>query len=368
MSEHSEVLIIGGGVIGLTTAYFLGREGARVGVVDQGDLGQEASWAGAGILPPLGKLSGGLHPYQLLRLQSADLYAPLSAELRERTGIDNGYQRSGGLELTGRDPAVEQQWRTEGVSFETVDEPAMKRLEPALAAGLGHAYFLPHIAQLRNPRHVKALVLACQGLGVELRAGCPCRGFDRSGSRITGLKSDGETLRADRYLIAAGAWTDGLLEPLGCRPGVRPVRGQIALLQTSPPLLARVVLEGKRYLVPRADGRVLVGSTEEDAGFDKRTTACAIGDLLALAQRLAPGLAHAHLERCWAGLRPASPDGLPFLGPVPGLDNLLVAAGHFRAGISLAPATALVMKELVLGQLLTVPLEAFRLDRKVERY
>src|SRR5207244_8713272 len=115
--------------------------------------------------------------------------------------------------------------------------------------------------------------------------------------------------------------------------------------------------------VPRPDGRVLVGSTEEDAGFDKRTTTQAISDLLTLACRLVPRLAEAHLERCWAGLRPGSPDGMPFLGAVPEFDNLFVAAGHFRAGIQLSPATALVMKELFLGQPLTVPLESFRLER-----
>jgi glycine oxidase len=108
---------------------------------------------------------------------------------------------------------------------------------------------------------------------------------------------------------------------------------------------------------------VLIGSTEEDAGFEKRTTAAAISELLTLAGTLVPGLAGAHVEKCWAGLRPGSPDGLPFLGSVPGWSNLFVAAGHFRAGIQLSPATALVMKELLLGQRVTVPLEPFRLDR-----
>jgi glycine oxidase len=141
------------------------------------------------------------------------------------------------------------------------------------------------------------------------------------------------------------------------------VRGQIALLNTGAPLFRRVLCRGKRYLVPRADGRVLVGSTEEDAGFDKRTTAVAIAGLLELAVELVPGLAQAHLERSWAGLRPGSPDGMPYLGAVPGLTNLFVAAGHFRAGIQLSPGTGLVLKELLQGQPTSVPLEAFRLDR-----
>jgi glycine oxidase len=139
----------------------------------------------------------------------------------------------------------------------------------------------------------------------------------------------------------------------------------MALLNTGMPLFRHVLLWGSRYVVPRADGRVLIGSTEENAGFEKRTTAEAIAGLLALGSGLVPGLASAHVEKCWAGLRPGSPDGLPFLGPVPGYDNLFVGAGHFRAGIQLSPGSALVLKELILGQPLTIPLEMFRLDRSL---
>jgi glycine oxidase len=150
---------------------------------------------------------------------------------------------------------------------------------------------------------------------------------------------------------------------LGSRPGIHPVRGQIALVNTGVPILRRILLQGKHYLVPRSDGRVLIGATEEDAGFDKRTTAGAIRDLLAFGIKLVPGLADVPVERCWAGLRPGSPDGLPFIGPVPGLENLFVAAGHFRAGIQLSPGTGTLMTELILDRPPTIPLDAFRLDR-----
>jgi glycine oxidase len=363
MSHQPDVLIIGGGVIGLTAAYFLAREGARVEVVDRGDFGQEASWAGAGILPP-GSPSKARTPYDQLRGHSIVLYPVLSAELRERTGIDNGYTRCGGLAfVAGADQTVGDEWRGEGIALEALDESAARKLEPALGPGLGRAFYLPDMAQLRNPRHLKALLAACALLGVRLRPGCPVHGFVIQNDRVTALHSGEGALAADRFLLAAGAWSEGLLEPLGWRPGIHPVRGQIALLNTRTALFRRVLLDGERYLVPRPDGRVLVGSTEEEAGFDKRTTAAAIGGLLALASRLVPGLAGAHIERCWAGLRPGSPDGLPFLGPVPGLANLFVAGGHFRAGILLSPITGLVLKELLLGQPLTVAIEPFRLNR-----
>jgi len=364
MAEQSDVLIIGGGVIGLTAAYFLAREQVKVEVVDQGDFGKEASWAGAGIIPP-GDPSKARDPFDQLRAHSSVLFPKVSAELREQTGIDNGYRRCGGLVFhDDKESYFEREWRSEGVRFEEVEGAALKRLEPALSSDLMCAYVLPDLAQVRNPWHLKALESYCRGRGARLRSGCPIFGFERQGSRITGVRTHDGLLRADRYLLTAGAWTGGLLEQLGWRPGIRPVRGQIALLNTRTPIFHRVLLKGKRYLVPRADGRVLVGSTEEDVGFDKQTTADAIQGLTAFAISVVPELAHAYLERSWAGLRPGSPDGLPFIGPIPGIDNLFIAAGHFRAGIQLSPATGLILKELFLGQPLTVSLEGFRLDRK----
>ncbi len=366
-------MIVGGGVIGLTTAYYLAREGARAAVVDQGDFGQESSWAGAGILPPSryppqappcqGGDKGGA-PVEQLRAHSAVQFPKLSAELRDLTGIDNGYVRCGGLEFLGHQGEAEE-WHAEGLAVELLDEPRLAQLEPALAAKLGRAYFLPDMAQLRNPRHLKALLAACRLRGVGLLPGCPVTGVQTAKERLTAVKTPAGPLAADRFLFALGAWTDPVLEQLGWKPGIRPIRGQIVLLNPGPPLFRRILLWGARYLVPRPDGRVLVGSTEEDVGFDKRTTAVAVADLIDLAVALVPGLAAAPVERCWAGLRPGSPDGLPFLGPVPGWSNVFVAAGHFRAGIQLSPGTALVMKEGLLGQPLSFSLEPFRLDRKV---
>jgi glycine oxidase len=363
MMKQPDVLIIGGGVIGLTTAYFLAREGVRVEIMDKSDFGREASWAGAGILPP-GNPQQARTPFEQLRAHSAALFPTLSAELRERTGIDNGYLRCGGLEFA--DAASEetaQEWRAEGIVFEMVDGKHLAHLEPALSPELRSAYYLPDMAQVRNPRHLKALLAGCQSLGVRLQPGCPVSGFETRGGRVTAVRTDRGSAEAGQFLLAAGAWSDALLQSIGWRPGVHPVRGQIALINAGVPVLRRILLWGTRYLVPRPDGRVLVGSTEEDAGFDKRTTSRAISDLLALACHLVPALAEAPLERSWAGLRPGSPDGLPFLGRVPGLDNLFIAAGHFRAGIQLSPATGLAIKELLLDQPRTVSLEPFRPDR-----
>lgn len=365
MAHHPDVLILGGGVIGLTTAYSLAKEGTgqRVTIVDKGDFGQEASWAGAGILPP-GNPDRAATPYDQLRARSAALFPALSAELRERTAIDNGYLRCGGLDFDTDETWSAAAWKHEGIAHELLDAKSLRILEPALAPSLHAAYHLPDLAQLRNPRHLKALILACHALGVELLPGCPVHGFLRNGGRIEAVQTALGPRPAERFLVATGAWTDALLEPLGWKPGIQPIRGQIALLRVRSPYFRRVLMQGKRYLVPRPDGRILIGATEESAGFDKNTTAGAINDLLTFGIGLAPSLAQAAVERSWAGLRPGSRDGMPYLGSVPGCDNLFVAAGHFRAGIQLSPATALVMKELLLGQPPSISLDPFRLDRQ----
>jgi glycine oxidase len=299
-----------------------------------------------------------------VRSRSSSLFPGLSAELRERTGIDNGYLRCGGLEVADEVEGVTHEWRSEGIAFQTLTEAELLRLEPGLARGLGTAYHLPDMAQVRNPRHLKALIAGCAVHGARLWPGRLVYSLERQGNRITAARTGEGSLSAGQFVIAAGAWSDVLLGPLGWQPGVRPVRGQIALLHAEAAPFRRIVVRGKRYLVPRPDGRVLVGSTEEDAGFDKRTTAAAVRDLLAFATTVVPALAGAPLERCWAGLRPGTLDELPYIGAVPGVDNLFVAAGHFRSGIQLSPGTGLVVKELLLGQEPTVPVEPYRLDRE----
>jgi glycine oxidase len=362
MGIRADVLILGGGVIGLSGAYRLAARGQRVTVVDRGELGREASWAGAGIIPP-GRPEQATTPFDRLRALSSALFPDLDAELRERTGIDIGYRRCGGLELPADEPVDTDAWDREGVAWERCDAASVRRLEPALDPGPGPAFHLPGLAQVRNPWYVRALLAGIALDGVSLRPGCPVFGFEREGDRITAVQTGDGRLVAGQYLVCAGAWTDTLLAPLGFRAGVRPVRGQIVLLHCRTAVLSRVVLVGKRYVVPRPDGRVLVGSTEEEVGFDKATTAGAVGELIQFAIRLVPTLADAPVEQCWAGLRPGSVDGLPSMGRVPRFDNLWVAAGHFRSGIQLSPATGLVLAEALTGVVPSVPLGAFRPDR-----
>src|SRR5207253_4353257 len=173
-------------------------------------------------------------------------------------------------------------------------------MEPALPQNIGAAFFLPGMAQVRNPWHLRALIQGCRSLGVDLHPHQAARGLARQGGRIRAAKTDMGEIAAGQFVVAAGAWTDALLAEVGCELGVHPVRGQIVLLNPGTQLVRHILLWGARYLVPRGDGRVLVGSTEEDAGFDKRTTASGVQGLLELATALVPLLAQAPVEKCWA--------------------------------------------------------------------
>jgi glycine oxidase len=191
----------------------------------------------------------------------------------------------------------------------------------------------------------------------------PASGFEVEADRVLGVRTLDRFFPADTTVVTAGAWSGGLLQTLGVSLPVKPIRGQIALLATDPPLLRRVIMMGKEYLVPRTDGRVLVGSTEEDVGFDCRPTPSGIRGLLDIAISIAPALGAAHLERTWAGLRPGSPDSKPFIGRVPGYRGILVATGHYRAGLQLSPVTGLVVSQLITRQPTAAPLDAFGIDR-----
>ena len=362
-----DVIIIGGGVIGLSIACELAGEGVSVAVLDQGQIGQESSWAGAGILPP-GNPELARSPEARLRAASHVLWPDLSARLQEETGIDNGFRRSGGLEVRigGASGALDDEiagWRDEGVAVQRLVDREVWQFERELCTQITSAYRLPEMGQVRNPRHVKALAALALKRGVSLLPGVLVCGFDRLREKIVSVETSGGKLSASQFVVAGGAWSGRLLHEVGCNAAVRPLRGQIVLLAMQPSPIEHVVNIGPRYLVPRGDGRVLVGATEEVAGFDKRTTAGGVGGLVDFALGLVPALERATFERSWAGLRPQSADGLPYLGRVSQADNLFVATGHFRAGLQLSPVTGRVMSQLLLAREPDLPLAPYSAER-----
>jgi glycine oxidase len=371
MSESCDVVILGGGVIGLSIAYALARERIACTVLDRRELGREASWAGAGLIPPPGEIdTGSVSPSVALRSWSAGLFSQWSTALRNETGIDNGYRQSGGVDVAGTEAEEDAlrlaagRWRTEGIVYERLAADDLLRVEPTLNAEIRTAYFLPDRAQVRSPWHLRALTAAATRRGARLQPFSAVDRLQTQGDRITAVWSGGRCLSCGCVIIAAGAWSGQLLGTLGVRAPTPPLKGQIVLLRQQEVLLRRIVEHGKKYLVPREDGRVLAGATEEDAGFDTRPTAAAVRDLLSEALWLCPALAQAEVEATWAGLRPGSIDAKPYIGLAPGFRNLIVATGHKRAGLQLSPATAELVADLVVGRTPRLDLGPFRVDRE----
>jgi len=356
-----DVVVIGGGVIGLSIAYELAGAGLSVRVLEQGQMGQEASWAGAGILPP-GNPDWAQTCEARLRAASCGLWPKWAEGLRSDSGIDTGYVRCGGLELRLSGAATElsaeiEVWQREGVAVESLTGSALRERFPAVNPNATAAYFLPELAQVRNPWLLDALQAGCVQRGVQLSPGCPVTAMARNGERIHTVRTPGGEFSAGQFVIAAGAWSRELVGQTGHELNVQPVRGQIVLLEALPLPFSCVIQEGHRYLVPRRDGHILIGSTEEHVGFDKRNTSGAIADLIEFAARLVPQLRNARFLRAWAGLRPYVNGGLPFIGRVPHLSNVFVAVGHYRAGLQLSPITAVLIREFITGQPSSLPLD-----------
>lgn len=354
----ADCCIVGGGVIGLSLARELAGRGATVELLSRDPADRTASWAAAGILPPV-VTADDATALERFTAWSDRLHQRLAVELKEETGIDNGLRRCGGLHAAGsvagrgRLDAMRTRWRRRGIEAEPVDATTIAALEPALAGAVRagvvtDGVLLADESQIRPSRHLDALVASCRARGVAITPAAAL-GFETQGGRVVGVRTASGTVRAGRYCLAAGSWSEALLASLGLNLPTTPIRGQIVLLRTPRPLLQRIVSFGLDYLVPRPDGRLLVGATIEDAGFEDGTTRDGEDALRTIAHRLLGPLPDAVVERSWSGLRPGSHDGLPTLGAVPGWDNVWLSTGHFRAGLHLSTGSALLLAGMMLG-------------------
>ncbi|MCG2633351.1 MAG: glycine oxidase ThiO [Gammaproteobacteria bacterium] len=346
---HRDVVVVGGGVLGMLTARMLAMAGCSVHLLEQGVRGRQASWAGGGILSPL-------YPWRYpaavsaLARRSQSLHPPLAAALQAETGHDSEWLGSGLLVLDDTELAAARGWADQWQTrLQPLDQRAINQIQPGLKPA-EHALWLPEIAQLRNPRFLAALSASIDQLGINTVEQAEVTGFEHSGQRLTGVVTrSGDRFHADQFVLATGAWSGQLSAEVGGTPlPVRPVRGQMLLFQARPGLLQRIVLHGERYLIPRKDGRILCGSTLEEVGFDLATTQTARRALEASALEILPALADYPVIRHWAGLRPGSPDGTPFIGRHPARENLYVNAGQYRNGLVLAPGSCELLVDLML--------------------
>jgi glycine oxidase len=354
-----DAIFVGGGVIGLSCAWRAAARGARVAVLERAEPPAGATRVAAGMLAPVGELAFGEPELLEMTLASARIYPDFVAELEAETGESTGYLRQGAIHVAlDRDEAAELRrvhdlQRSLGLEAEWLPPRRCRELEPGLTPSFNGGVHAPGEATV-DPRALTAVLLAAlAGAGVEVRTGTEVVAGLFEGERLAGVRTgDGEELRADATVLAAGAWsgrTEWLPEP--ARPPVRPVKGQIVELRSrdGAPPCERIVASERVYLVPRPDGRLVVGATSEEQGFDTAVTAGGVHELLREAYRLLPDVAEMELVDSMAGLRPATPDNLPLIGPG-AVEGLILATGHYRNGILLAPLTADAIAALLAGE------------------
>ncbi len=345
--QSSDITIIGGGVMGLMTAREFLTAGATVTLLEKNVCGQEASWAGGGILSPL-------YPWRQaeaitdLVLPSLKRFPKIAADLYENTGIDPEWTQSGLLITQNSDDKLAREWcENAQLKVKTASGSHFKNL----TAKTANAIFLPDIAQIRNPRFLQALKQDVLNKGVKLIENCEIKDFTIVHNRIHDIKSNHGKFATNEITLTTGAWTRSIFQKLLIglidAPEIYPAKGQM-LLFNAPNLLEHIVLEGDQYLIPRVDGKILVGSTVEPDIFNKTITIDAHDKLIHFATNLLPLLKKAPMIKHWAGLRPATAEGVPYIGRHPEIHNLSVNAGHFRNGLNMSPASAELLVDLVL--------------------
>ena len=347
--RQDDALVVGGGLIGMLTARELAREGWRVRVLERGEAGAESSWAGGGILSPL-------YPWRMpepvsrLALWSHRHYRALADQLHAESGVDPEWFDTGMLVLDSGEASRARYWaRDHGLRLELPDPRRVATLEPALGIEPRDAVWMPEVANVRNPRLVRALRGSLEHLGVPVHEHTPATGWLQEGDCIQGVETPAGSFRAPHTILAGGAWSGELVAGTGVSAEVRPVRGQMVVFRGAPGRVRRVILRHDHYVIPRRDGYVVAGSTLEEAGFDKTTTDEAGRSLVRMATGLVPALGSCPVERHWAGLRPGSPDGVPLIGPHPRLQGLYLNTGHFRNGVVMGPASAGLLVDQLMG-------------------
>jgi glycine oxidase len=331
-------------VVGLTTASALLGSGYRVTLLERGPVGQEASWAGGGILSPLCPWDY-QEPVTRLALRGMGMFHEFAAALRASTGIDPEYERSGMLLLPPCRPELAKEWCCEhGFTCQEVD------LASATPSMSGSGLLLPDVAQVRNPCLIHALRRHIELLGGEILEFQEAIKFQVEDDRIVALQTSQGPLRSDVYVLAAGAWSSVLLGEHALGMDIKPIKGQILLFKFDVPPFRQILLKESLYLIPRRDGHVLAGSTLEDVGFDKSVTADARDDLLRRIWEIFPQWRNHDPIRQWAGLRPGSPGNIPTIGRHPLLLNLYANSGHFRYGVTMSLASAELLVNEIEGK------------------
>jgi glycine oxidase len=369
--EHSELkaIVIGGGIIGCSVAWRLSADGVATTVLERGRVGQEASWAAAGMIAPQAEAEGP-GPFFDFCMKARDAFDGIVDRLVREGGIDPEYDRAGILYVAlDADERVQLErrarWqRSVGAPLEELSGAEARTVEPMLSQEVVYAIHMPTNRRTDNRKLTQAYAAAARKAGAEFIEGARVEALALRGERAIGVLMDGGSIReADVVVNAAGAWAGEIRGLEADRVKLYPVRGQILCFEVAPGTICPALFSLRGYVVPRRDGRLLAGSTMEEAGYDKSVTLAGLDKIARGAAAIVPALGAATFREAWAGLRPATRDLLPVLGFSPSVSNVLWAAGHFRSGILLSAITGEIIADLVQGRRPAVELAAFSAAR-----
>ena len=345
----NSVIIVGGGIIGLLTANELNKAGLKVTLIDRQPFGQESSWAGGGILSPLFPWR---YPDEITRLArlSQQIYSNTIEPMKRKTGLDPEYLPSGMLILGNYEEEKPLHWALKHqVRMEALDNHRIQKLAPEVNPDFEHALWMPNVYQVRNPKLLALVKAYLATTDITLIENQQVDEIIVEDMQVKGVKTRHKTFLADSTVIASGAWSSSLLPNNITGLGVKPIRGQMLLLKGPPFKVRHITLSKDRYIIPRKDGHVLIGSTTEDAGFNKDTTHSIQEELLEFAYSTIPALQNYTLEHHWSGLRPRHDSGIPLIGRHPEIKHLYMNTGHYHNGLVLAPASARILCQIMLN-------------------
>lgn len=372
MNHTFDVAIIGGGVNGASIAYQLSKQRRKVIIIEKEQIGCQASSAAAGMLAAQAELEHDGPLFQLA-IKSQAMFSALANELLETTGVDIEFVNKGMLKIAEtEDLAVEVKKQ---VTFQKKWDPTIKwldakelrEMEPSLSPSVPGAMYLPNDGHVQPAKLTQAFAKAAVHFGAKILENTEVRSFLYQNGQVIGVQTTNGTILSDNFVVAAGAWAAQLMRESGLEMNMYPVKGECFSVKTERPIINRTIFSDKRcYLVPKKNGEIYIGATMIEHTFDKKVTAKGIATLLERATQIIPQIKEAEWERVWAGIRPQTGDGLPYIAAHPRWKNLFVAAGHFRNGILLSPITGKLVAELIEGRLEDENLlSAFRLDRNM---